>query len=364
MSKYGRANNSQRINFYDAHEWALDKSVTPHTLCYGSMGKDTGGTWRYLRLSSSGALSNDDASNFRISAFNNSSDATDFRVSAFVDSGSISAVQEDASNLRVSAVNTGVISIDNSTTTALGIGATFTGTSEEVKDYAAINVAIWADQDSAADGLSLEWSQDNVNWDEIMNVTIGANKVESYEFGIRARYFRIVYTNGGIAQGAFRLQTIFHAMRTRHGTRCLCVDIDSREFAPTRRAIIAGKKPDGSYTNIHTTAAGNLKVAVEEYDYNDAGEAPVSAFCGDADQLRISSVEMNYKQILAYHTTYTTDVEYIGKGYIGYAASAISAWQIQKLTYLAAGKVSGVMWANGNDNFDCEWDERTNYSYN
>lgn len=97
-----------------------------------------------------------------------------------------------------------------------------------------------------------------------MTVCIAANKVESYEFGVRARYFRIVYTNGGVAQGAFRLQVILHPTRTRMGARCLCVDIDPREFAATRRAVLAAKKPDGTYKNIHSTAGGNLKVAMEE----------------------------------------------------------------------------------------------------
>jgi hypothetical protein len=160
----------------------------------------------------------------------------------------------------------GTMSTDNSTTTPLGISGVFTGTSEDVKNYAAINISIFTNQASVTDGLSLEWSQDGTNWDEKMNISIGASKVESYEFGIRARYFRIVYTNGVIAQGVFRLQTILHPTRTREGARCLCVDIDPREFAPTRRSVIAGKKPDGSYTNIHATAAGNLKTAIEEFD--------------------------------------------------------------------------------------------------
>ncbi|MCK4522413.1 MAG: hypothetical protein KAU20_07610, partial [Nanoarchaeota archaeon] len=253
------------------------------------MGKDTGGTWRYLRVSASGAISNDDAANFRVSSLGVSEDAGQFRVSAvggtagdntFVDGedqlvsanlvvsarsvsptsankgvvvaalspdaqyfrvsatetspvttvsshllgGSIdntsfeatqddagllrvsamgvdiadvsnsdagdfrtSAIQGDAANLRISAINTlsanesvsavllggtanvgsvnvekakGELSTNNSSTTPLGGDAVFTGTADEIKDYAAVNVSIWADQDSAADGLSLEWSQD------------------------------------------------------------------------------------------------------------------------------------------------------------------------------------------------------------
>ena len=79
---YGKANDPQRISYYDIHEWNLDKTVKPHTMVRGCMGKDTGGTWRYLRVSSSGAISNDDAANFRVSSLGTSPDAADFRVSA------------------------------------------------------------------------------------------------------------------------------------------------------------------------------------------------------------------------------------------------------------------------------------------
>ena len=156
------------------------------------------------------------------------------------------------------------MSANNSTTTPLGIDGVFTGVADDIKDYAAINISIWADQASAECGFSIEWSQDGTNWDEKMTVAIGASKVESYEFGVRARYFRLVYTNGAIAQGAFRLQVIYHPVRTREGARCLCVDIYEREFAKSVRAVLAAKKPNGIYTNIHATTGGNLKVSVEE----------------------------------------------------------------------------------------------------
>lgn len=132
---YGKANDSQRAHLVDLHEWNTDKSVEPHTMVRGVMGKDHDAAthaWRYLRVSSSGAISNDDADNFRVSSVQkdagllrvsalgvdiadvSNEDAADFRmsaiqgdasnlhVSAFIDSGSISAMQSDAGNLMVS----------------------------------------------------------------------------------------------------------------------------------------------------------------------------------------------------------------------------------------------------------------------
>ena len=158
----------------------------------------------------------------------------------------------------------GIVSTNNSSTTPLIIGGVFTGAADDISDYAAVDIALHTDEDSATDGLSLEWSQDGTNWDEKISIDIHANEVWSYEFGVRARYFRVVYTNGTIAQGTFRLQVMYHPQRTRLGARSIETDIDEHEFAPTRRVILAAKKPDGTYENIHATAGANLKVSVEE----------------------------------------------------------------------------------------------------
>lgn len=233
------------------------------------------------------------------------------------------------------AKNKGTLSPNNSSTTPLGIGGVFTGVVDDIKDYAAVSISIWANQASATDGLSIEWSQDGTNWDEKMNVSIGKEKVESYEFGARARYFRLVYTNGAIAQTAFRLQVMYHPVRTRHGSRCLCVDIDPREFAPTRRAIIAAKKPDGTYENVHSTAGANLKVSVEEFD---------------------PSV---YKTTLIDDYT-TANKTYIGKAVAGASEGAL-VWQIKCLD--ETGNFLKIGFADGVSTFTKEWDDRTTYTY-
>lgn len=160
----------------------------------------------------------------------------------------------------------GTLSTVNSTTTPLGIGGVFTGTAEDVLNYSVTNISIISDKASATDGLSLQWSQDGTNWYEKVTVTILAGIVWSREFGVRARYFRIVYTNGVAAQTYFRLQTIFHMVKTRVGAVPLNVILKENDFAPTTRSVISGRKPGGDYTNIQATTAGNLKVSIEEQD--------------------------------------------------------------------------------------------------
>jgi len=103
-----------------------------------------------------------------------------------------------------------VVSTVNSSTATLGIGGVFTGTSEDVTEYADIRVTVFADQPSATDGLSVQQSSNGTNWDVTDVFTIAAGAGRTFAFGSSAKFFRLVYTNGGTAQGAFRLQTIFH----------------------------------------------------------------------------------------------------------------------------------------------------------
>jgi len=54
---------------------------------------------------------------------------------------------------------------------------------------------------------------------------------------------------------------------------------------------------------------------------------------------------------------------YIGETRPGTATSTTSKWRIRKRTY-SDSKMTGEYWANGNANFDKEWDERASYTYN
>lgn len=104
----------------------------------------------------------------------------------------------------------GFVSQSNSSTALLGSSGVFTGDGEEVSGFANASIFIFSDVASATDGLSIQWSSDNVNWDDVDVYTISANNGKQLTFGIQARYFRVVYTNGGSNQNEFRLQTLFH----------------------------------------------------------------------------------------------------------------------------------------------------------
>lgn len=154
----------------------------------------------------------------------------------------------------------GKVSTANSSTALLGIGATFTGTAEDVTDYAIIYVTVFASHASATDGLSIEQSSDGANWDHTDVFTVLAATGKTFSFQAGAKFFRVRYTNGAVAQAAFRLQTVLkptYGKPSSHRIQDPIVDEDDAELAKT---ILTGKKPDGTYTNVNVDASGNLFV--------------------------------------------------------------------------------------------------------
>jgi len=157
---------------------------------------------------------------------------------------------------------TGTVDAGNSSTAVLTGGATFTGTGADVLDIASIGIQVFASHASATDGLSLQWSQDNTNWDETLVFTISAALAQSYMVGPRARYFRVVYTNGATLQTTFRLQTILHPTIARHGQIRLASEPDGQQDATLVKAVLAGKTTagGGAYVDVKVAPSGAVQV--------------------------------------------------------------------------------------------------------
>lgn len=120
-------------------------------------------------------------------------DGTGTQVTSFSGSGTASAV-----------------SSVNSTTSTLLAAAAFTGTSEDITAYASVTVSVIASHASATDGLSMQQSSDGTNWDIVDVYTVPAATGKTFGVQVTAKFFRVVYTNGGTNQSSFRLQTMFH----------------------------------------------------------------------------------------------------------------------------------------------------------
>ena len=104
----------------------------------------------------------------------------------------------------------GTLDSGNSSTAILGSsGGIFTGAALNVFNQTATNVYVYSDQSSATNGVSLQFSSDGTNWYETdaYTYTAGGNALV-ITTPTRAEYFRLIYTNGTVAQTVFQLQTI------------------------------------------------------------------------------------------------------------------------------------------------------------
>ena len=141
----------------------------------------------------------------------------------------------------------GVLSSNNSTTTPLGIGAVFTGVGDEVLDYNAVSISVFTDQDSETNGFSIQFSSNNTNWDFETQSNVNLLIAQQITVPSIARYFRVVYTNGSIAQGVFRLQSILTNGKGQNETRLNTSGLET--FSNTR---LIGQNVDSSIERVRT----------------------------------------------------------------------------------------------------------------
>jgi len=101
------------------------------------------------------------------------------------------------------------VSADNSSQTPLAEDATFTGDSIDTLGYTIAQIAVYADQASAAGGLVVEVSSDETNWYVKHEFSYQSPSEENdYPVTLTRRYLRVTYTNGAVAQTVFDLSTV------------------------------------------------------------------------------------------------------------------------------------------------------------
>lgn len=137
--------------------------------------------------------------------------------------GDASAANQVAGNASLSSIDAktapaSVVSAVNSTIVPLGISGAFTGGSFDALGFSSITVSVFTNQASATDGLQVQQSIDNTNWDLTDAYTVpitAAGQAKTFSIPVQARYIRIVYTNGTTAQTVFRMATIVHTYKPR-----------------------------------------------------------------------------------------------------------------------------------------------------
>ena len=104
----------------------------------------------------------------------------------------------------------GKIDANNSTTTNLSntdANNTFTGTATNVSGYESVIINVYADQPSSDNGLQVQFSTNNTDWETFITFTVPQNSFITKSYPVIANYYRVIYTNGAEVQTVFRLQS-------------------------------------------------------------------------------------------------------------------------------------------------------------
>lgn len=121
----------------------------------------------------------------------------------------------------------GAVLETNSSSTTLLTGQVFTGTGVDVTNFGTITVFVASDAPSIEQGVSLEFSSNNVDWDFRRGFTYLPPIGDFFNINVHSKYFRVVYTSGG-NQSTFRLQTTAAQSKTVNGNGDVFVDFSAK----------------------------------------------------------------------------------------------------------------------------------------
>lgn len=141
---------------------------------------------------------------------------------------------------------TGVVSTNNSTTTALVAHDSWTGATDDVHNYSSIGVTIRTNRPSANLGVVIEFSSDNTNWDICIENSMSGKKYRVFRSSVKAKYFRLKFENGSVDQTYLRIQTIFH--KTKSGSASKMLGVDTYIKDQMKGTIISGIRTDEART--------------------------------------------------------------------------------------------------------------------
>lgn len=213
----------------------------------------------------------------------------------------------------------------------LGANATFTGSWEDVTEFACISAAYITDQNSAVNGAKLQWSTDGVNVDFEMAGTVPANIGGASIVPVLAKYIRIVYTNGPVAQTVLRAEVTFHFGTMPPPISAIGTPATDLSIAQNVHAFLAGKKVSGLWDYIALNDVNGLRVSQDDF-------------------ARILKFEPQAGEEIRRDETLTDD--YHGVAPDGSATSS-AVWKVTRF-YKTAGLITRVRYRTG-----VAWDSRT-----
>ncbi len=163
-------------------------------------------------------------------------------------------------------------SLNNSTTILLAGGAIFQGTSDDVTNFITTDITVISDQNSATDGLLLEWSQDNVIWNYSETFTLTANSGRFFSLHARAQYFRLSYTNSAMAQSMFGISTFHYPVDRSTYIQNINKSLEPDRAVEVIKSVLAAKVSNSpEYLNVVCTPNAILQTDIS------ASNIPINA---------------------------------------------------------------------------------------
>jgi len=167
-------------------------------------------------------------------------------------------------------VATATVSTVNSTSAALGAGATFTGTPEDVTQYASLSVSFNVKPRNATGNVLVQFSN-AASFSVILSntVTVVTSTIaDGFTLDVitTGQYFRVLYINDSTPQTSLTIQSIFHpqARIAQTTTRYAQTPTDFTDVLNTR-SIIWGKTLGGAvYEPVAINGENSLVVTIAE----------------------------------------------------------------------------------------------------
>lgn len=160
----------------------------------------------------------------------------------------------------------GIIDTNNSTTTILNAGQTWTGTGTDITDYSGIAVLVDADVTGT---LTAQFSSDNSDWHNGETYTIPAITAGNAKFftpPAQGAYFRLYYVNDGSNQTRFHIHSVLKPNAIKWSSHNLNDNLRDDDDAELGVSVLKLRTAQNNYVSGAATNSGNFKISLEEYN--------------------------------------------------------------------------------------------------
>lgn len=137
-------------------------------------------------------------------------------------------------------ISPGHISTDNALYDTLQPDEVYTGTWENIVNFGIISLTVTATADSIIDGLCVCFSMDGIATDSTDSFSIEAGDQKTFSFQAATQYYRIIYTNGGVASD-IRMQVKLSPYYIKPSSHRIEDEISGQDDAELMKSVLTAK---------------------------------------------------------------------------------------------------------------------------